>query len=279
MKKKVCLITGATSGIGLETSIGLAKKNFDLILISRSEDKLNKLSSNLSLNFNVNIKTYKCDLSSINETKKLAWNIVKDFTKIDVVINNVGAIFMSHQLNSEGIEMTLALNHLSYFTLTNMLLDNIENIDNMRIINVSSNAHRRTSIDTGNLEMQDSYNGWLAYKKSKLANIYFTYYLSNILKDSTITVNCLHPGLVNSNFANNSQQFYYKIIASLVKLFGISNLKGAQTSIYLASDDLTSNITGKYFYKCRPIKSSAISVDQGIAKKLWEASESLINNV
>ena len=186
---------------------------------------------------------------------------------------------MSHQLNSEGIEMTLALNHLSYFTLTNMLLDNIENIDNMRIINVSSNAHRRTSIDTGNLEMQDSYNGWLAYKKSKLANIYFTYYLSNILKDSTITVNCLHPGLVNSNFANNSQQFYYKIIASLVKLFGISNLKGAQTSIYLASDDLTSNITGKYFYKCRPIKSSAISVDQGIAKKLWEASESLINNV
>ena len=123
MKKKVCLITGATSGIGLETSIGLAKKNFDLILISRSEDKLNKLSSNLSLNFNINIKTYKCDLSSINETKKLAWNIVKDFTKIDVVINNVGAIFMSNQLNSEGIEMTLALNHLSYFILTNILFN------------------------------------------------------------------------------------------------------------------------------------------------------------
>ena len=279
MKKKVCLITGATSGIGLETSIALAKKNFDLILISRSEDKLNKLSANLSLNFNINIKTYKCDLSSINETKKLAWNIVKDFTKIDVVINNVGAIFMSHQLNSEGIEMTLALNHLSYFTLTNMLLDNIENTDNMRIINVSSNAHRRTSIDTRNLEMQDYYNGWLAYKKSKLANIYFTYYLSNILKDSAVTVNCLHPGLVNSNFANNSQQFYYKIIASLVKLFGISNLEGAQTSIYLASDDLVSNITGKYFYKCRPVKSSVISVDEGIAKKLWGASESLINNV
>ena len=279
MKKKVCLITGATSGIGLETSIGLAKKNFDLILISRSEDKLNKLSANLSLNFNINIKTYKCDLSSINETKKLAWNIVKDFTKIDVVINNVGAIFMSHQLNSEGIEMTLALNHLSCFTLTNMLLDNIENIDNMRIINVSSNAHRRTSINTGNLEMQDCYNGWLAYKKSKLANIYFTYYLSNILKDSTVTVNCLHPGLVNSNFANNTEQFHYKIAASLIKLFGISNLEGAQTSIYLASDDLISNITGKYFYKCRPIKSSAISLDQDIAKKLWGASESLINNV
>ena len=279
MKKKVCLITGATSGIGLETSIGLAKKNFDLILISRSEDKLNKLSSNLSLNFNVNIKTYKCDLSSINETKKLAWNIVKDFTKIDVVINNVGAIFMSNQLNSEGIEMTLALNHLSYFILTNILLDNIKNTDNMRIINVSSNAHRRTSIDTGNLEMQDYYNGWLAYKKSKLANIYFTYYLSNILKDSTVTVNCLHPGLVNSNFANNTEQFHYKIAASLIKLFGISNLEGAQTSIYLASDDLISNITGKYFYKCRPIKSSAISLDQDIAKKLWGASESLINNV
>jgi len=279
MKKKVCLITGATSGIGLETSIGLAKKNFDLILISRSEDKLNKLSSNLSLNFNVNIKTYKCNLSSINETKKLAWNIVKDFTKIDVVINNVGAVFMSNQLNSEGIEMTLALNHLSYFILTNILLDNIKNTDNMRIINVSSNAHRRISIDVGNLEMKNYYNGWLAYKKSKLANIYFTYYLSNILKGSSITVNCLHPGLVNSNFANNTQQFYYKITASLVKLFGISNFEGAQTSIYLASDDLVSNITGKYFYKCRPIKSSAISLDQDIAKKLWEASESLINNV
>ena len=279
MKKKVCLITGATSGIGLETSIALAKKNFDLILISRSENKLNKLSANLLLNFNINVKTYKCDLSSIKETKKLSWNIVKDFTKIDVVINNVGAIFMSHQLNSEGIEMTLALNHLSYFTLTNMLLDNIENTDNMRIINVSSNAHRRTSIDTGNLEMQDCYNGWLAYKKSKLANIYFTYYLSNMLKDSTVTVNCLHPGLVNSNFANNTEQFHYKIAASLIKLFGISNLEGAQTSIYLASDDLISNITGKYFYKCRPIKSSAISLDQDIAKKLWGASESLINNV
>jgi len=279
MKKKVCLITGATSGIGLETSIGLAKKNFDLILISRSEDKLNKLSSNLSLNFNINIKTYKCNLSSINETKKLAWNIVKDFTKIDVVIKNVGAVFMSNQLNSEGIEMTLALNHLSYFILTNILLDNIKNTDNMRIINVSSNAHKRTFIDIGNLEMKNCYNGWLAYKKSKLANIYFTYYLSNILKGSSITVNCLHPGLVNSNFANNTQQFHYKITASLVKLFGISNFEGAQTSIYLASDDLVSNITGKYFYKCRPIKSSAISLDQDIAKKLWEASESLINNV
>ncbi len=279
MDVKTCLITGATSGIGLETCIGLAQKKINLIIISRCEKKLSDLATQLVNKYNIQVRTYVCDLSSIKETKNIVDIILNDFDRIDIIINNVGAIFMERQINNEGIEITFALNHLSYFALTTKLLDGLKNIDNMRIINVSSNAHKSISLDFDNLENLDNYNGWHAYKRSKLANIYFTYHLAATIKNKSISVNCLHPGVVNTNFANNTKNIFYKFMANIIKLFGLSSKEGAETSIYLASDELISHVTGQYFDKCRPIKSSEISYDHQLGKRLWHLSEKIINEI
>ena len=186
---------------------------------------------------------------------------------------------MDKQFSVDGLEMTFALNHMSYFALTTNLLENLHNIDDLRIINVSSQAHRNIKIDLDGLDRGDNYNGWFAYKKSKLANIYFTYYMAKKLLGKSITVNCLHPGVVNTNIANNNEKLYYKIITSIIKYFSISAKEGAQTSIYLATNDLVSNVTGLYFKNCRPIKTSKVSYDEKVALELWKKSKRILEKI
>ncbi|MAR77335.1 MAG: short-chain dehydrogenase [Gammaproteobacteria bacterium] len=276
---KTALVTGCTSGIGLETCIGLAKQNFNLILISRSDEKLSSLSKEIIGKYGIKTKCFVCDLSSLKDINKMCIEICNYYNHIDVIINNAGAIYMDKQFSVDGLEMTFALNHMSYFALTTNLLENLHNIDDLRIINVSSQAHRNIKIDLDGLDRGDNYNGWFAYKKSKLANIYFTYYMAKKLLGKSITVNCLHPGVVNTNIANNNEKLYYKIITSIIKYFSISAKEGAQTSIYLATNDLVSNVTGLYFKNCRPIKTSKVSYDEKVALELWKKSKRILEKI
>ena len=270
----VAVVTGASAGIGLETARGLAKKNFDLILVSRSLEKLNAIKRELEAQYSINCDVFSYDLSLVKSNIKLHEEVVNKFRKIDVLINNAGAIFMEKTITVEGLEKTFALNHMSYFVLSNLF---IESFNSIKVINVSSEAHRGIKLNLDDLQNSIGYFGWHAYKRSKLANIYLTYELAKKHADKDIIVNCLHPGLVNSDFANNNS-LRYKIMSSLIKCFGISTHEGALTSIYLATDENLENISGLYFDKCKPRKSSSISYNDEIGQFLWEYSNNIMKS-
>ena len=270
----VAVVTGASAGIGLETAKGLAKKNFDLILVSRSSKKLIAIKDELEAKYSIICDVFSYDLSLVKSNIEFHEEVVNKFRKIDVLINNAGAIFMDRTITVEGLEKTFALNHMSYFVLSNLF---IESFDSIKVINVSSEAHRGIKLNLDDLQNSIGYFGWHAYKRSKLANIYLTYELARKYTDKDIIVNCLHPGLVNSDFANNNS-LRYKIMSSLIKCFGISTREGALTSIYLATDENLENISGLYFDKCKPRKSSSISYNDEIGKFLWEYSNNIMKS-
>ena len=270
----VALVTGASAGIGLETARGLAKKNFDLILVSRNSKKLKAIKNDLETQYSISCDVFSYDLSLIKSNIYFHQEVVDKFRKVDVLINNAGAIFMDKTITDEGIEKTFALNHMSYFVLSNLF---IESFNSIKVINVSSEAHRGIALKLDDLQNNIGYFGWHASKRSKLANIYLTYELAKKHQDKGVTVNCLHPGLVNSDFANNNS-LRYKIMSSLIKCFGISTCEGALTSIYLASEENLENISGLYFDKCKPRKSSSISYNNEIGKFLWEYSNDIMKS-
>lgn len=268
------IVTGATSGIGLEISKQLAAHGHNLILISRSHNKLKDLREKLISVYSIDCEIYCIDLSICQSNLQTVEKIIKSKTVVDILINNVGAIFMNRILTPEGIEKTFALNHMSYFIMSSRL---INHYDNLKIINVSSAAHRNIKLNTSDLQNRLNYSGWHAYKRSKLANIYLSYELHRRYSEKGHTINCLHPGVVNTNFANNNS-FIYKIAASIIKYFGISSSEGAKTPVYLATNNDIADISGLYFDNCYPKKTSLISYDVSIAQKLWDYSEILLND-
>ena len=268
------VVTGASTGIGLETAKGLARKNFDLILVSRNSEKLNHIKKNLESKYQINCDIFSFDLSLMRSNFEFHNLVSKKYSKIDVLINNVGAIFMKRSITNEGLEKTFALNHMSYFVLSNLFAESFEPL---KIINVSSEAHRGITLRPDDLQNRLQYYGWHAYKRSKLANIYVTYELNKQFKDRSLTVNCLHPGLVSSDFANNNS-LPFKIVSSFIKYFGISTKEGALTSIYLASDNSIASASGLYFDKCRPRKSSVVSYNEELGQSLWKYSTEIMNS-
>ena len=235
---------------------------------------MNAIKSDLEIQYSINCDVFSYDLSLVKSNIKFHEEVVNNFRKIDVLINNAGAIFMDRTTTHEGLEKTFALNHMSYFVLSNLF---IESFNSIKVINVSSEAHRGIELNLDDLQNNIDYFGWHAYKRSKLANIYLTYELAKKYENNDITVNCLHPGLVNSDFANNNS-LRYKIMSSLVKCFGISTREGASTSIYLATERDLENISGLYFDKCKPRKSSSISYNDEIGKFLWEYSNNIMKS-
>ena len=179
--------------------------------------------------------------------------------------------FDKRSLNSEGVEKTFALNHLSYLALSMGLIENLESSSDPRIINVSSNAHKRYKIDINDLENKDNYSGWKAYCRSKLLNIFFTYSFKNKLK-TKINMNCLHPGFVNSNFGNNNENIYRFLINILKYLFAIDSDKAALSPLNLALNQDFKNVNGKYFFKLQEKKSSKESYDMELANQIWDKS-------
>lgn len=266
------MITGGTSGLGYRTAFILAQdKNNKLILIGRNKKKGNDAVSKIKNETkNSNIKFLNADLSSINETSLLANKLISE--KINVLINNAGALFYTRNKSTEGIEKTFALNHLSYFVLTNLMLKNKTIKNGGRIINVASGAHRGVDLNFDDIEMVNNYNGWKCYKKSKLCNILFTKKLSELTKKKKITVNCLHPGFVKTNFGKNNTGFAGLVIKSLMNFFAIKVEEGAKTIIYLASSPEVENISGKYFYQSKIKKPSNFAENNSSAEKLWKHS-------
>ncbi|MDC3141241.1 SDR family NAD(P)-dependent oxidoreductase [Alphaproteobacteria bacterium] len=272
------LITGGTSGLGYRTAYILAHESKNKIILIGSNNKKGQQAIERLIyeTENKNLRFIKADLSSINEIKLLAKDLIKE--KIDVLINNAGALFYSRNESIDQIEKTFALNHLSYFALTNLLLKYKVIKNGGRIINVASGAHRGIDIDFNDLEMLNNYNGWKCYKKSKLCNILFTKKLSDLTSKNNITVNCLHPGFVKTEFGKNNKGFVSLAIKLLMNCFAITVEEGAKTIIHLANSEDVKGITGKYYYKSKIKQPSQYAENKSSADQLWNKSIEMLKN-
>jgi len=272
------LITGGTSGLGLYTALTLAEdQNNKILLIGSNKVKgIKAVKEIIKKTKNKKIKYLEGDLSSIKQISMIAKNLIKE--KFDILINNAGALYFSRMESVEKIEKTFALNHLSYFALTNLLLQNKNIKRGGRIINVASGAHKGIDIDFEDLETNKNYNGWFVYKKSKLCNILFTRKLSKFTSDKNITVNCLHPGFVKTEFGKNNSGILGLIIKLLMNLMAIKVEDGAKTIIYLVNSNEVNKVTGKYFYKSQVIEPSSFAQNQKSADRLWNESIKILKN-
>jgi NAD(P)-dependent dehydrogenase (short-subunit alcohol dehydrogenase family) len=272
------LITGGTSGLGFYTAMTLAEdQNNKILLIGSNKVKgVKAVEEIIKKTKNKKIKYLEGDLSSIKQISMIAKNLIKE--KFDILINNAGALYFSRMESIDKIEKTFALNHLSYFALTNLLLQNKNIKRGGRIINVASGAHKGIDIDFEDLETKKNYNGWFVYKKSKLCNILFTRKLSKFTSDKNITVNCLHPGFVKTEFGKNNSGILGLIIKLLMNLFAIKLEEGAKTIIYLVNSNEVNEVTGKYFYKSQIIEPSSFAQNQKSADRLWNESVKILKN-
>jgi NAD(P)-dependent dehydrogenase (short-subunit alcohol dehydrogenase family) len=275
MHGKVCMVTGATSGVGLVTAQALAHQGATLIVVGRNPERGAATVSRIQHETgNSAVELISADLSAQAQVRRLASEVQRRFTRLDVLINNAGALFLRRQLSPDGLEMTFALNHLAYFLLTNLLLDHLKASPAARIVNVSSEAHRGARLDFADLQGQHRYRGWRAYARSKLANILFTYALARRLEGTSVVANALHPGFVATNFGRNNRGIT-AVFFRIAQLAAISPEQGAQTIIYLASSPEVKGITGAYFVKKKAVRSSQISYDRSAADRLWQVSAGL----
>jgi NAD(P)-dependent dehydrogenase (short-subunit alcohol dehydrogenase family) len=275
MHGKICVVTGATSGIGLVTAQALARQGATLIVVARNPERGAATVSRIQRETgNSAVELMVSDLSIQAQVRRLASEIQQRFARLDVLVNNAGALFSRRQLSADGLEMTFALNHLAYFLLTNLLLGPLQAAGSARIVNVSSEAHRHARLDFSDLQGQRRYTGWRAYSRSKLANILFTYELTRRLEGTGITANALHPGFVATNFGRNNRSLMAAFFR-ILQLAALSPEEGAETIIYLASSPEVKGITGEYFVKQKAVRSSQVSYNRDDAARLWQVSAEL----
>jgi NAD(P)-dependent dehydrogenase (short-subunit alcohol dehydrogenase family) len=276
MTGKTVLITGATSGIGKIAALELARMGANISIVARNRSKGQAVLEEITRETNnVQIELFIADLSSMADVRKLAQEFMAKHATLDVLLNNAGAFYSERKLSADGLEMTFALNHMSYFLLTNLLLPTLKTTPNSRVVSVSSAAHFQGKLDFANLQGEQKFGGWKAYGDSKLENALFTFALARRLAGTGVTANCLHPGFVKTSFGDGNSGFLAMALGVAKNLFAISLEAGAQTMIHLASSPEVAGITGKYFDKSKIATSSAASLDQAVQEQLWVHSEKL----
>jgi len=274
MKDKVCVITGANAGIGKSTTMEIAKMGASITMVCRNQQKAEKAREEIiQQSNNSNIEIFLCDFAEQTQIKSVAHQLTQRYPTIDILVNNAGFISASktREVTKEGIEKTVAVNHLGYFMLTNLLKPSLLKSKAARIVNVSSEAHRFINFDIDNLNLEKGYTPMNAYSLSKLLNIHFTIALDQRLEGTNITTNALHPGVVRTNFSNNLSGFM-NLMFLMAKPFMINADSGAQTSIYLASSPEVVNITGKYFAKKKQKHPNKDAQNPEYANKVWDVS-------
>jgi NAD(P)-dependent dehydrogenase (short-subunit alcohol dehydrogenase family) len=279
LEGKSCLVTGATSGIGKEIALGLAKMGATVVLAGRSRERcelaINEIRGKIKDGSKVSY--HVADLSSQASIHQLAKEYSDNHERLDVLVNNAGVFLAKRITTVDGIEYTFAVNHLAPFLLTALLIDLIKASSPSRIVTTSSVAHRSAQIDFDDIQFEKrSYSGIKAYAQSKLANILFTNELAERLEGTGVSANCFHPGGVRTNLAQGSNPWYYRLVWSAAGLFFLSPEKGADTGLYLASSPDVGGVSGKYFVKRKQVKPSDRAESKDAAVKLWDISENLI---
>src|SRR6266480_425905 len=280
MQGKICVVTGANSGIGKATALELAQMGATVVMVCRDRARGEEARSEITTKSRNNaVDLLLADLSSQQSIRQLVENFQQHYTHLHVLINNAGAgaAFTGRRETVDGLEMTFAVNYLAPFLLTNLLLDVLKASAPARIVNVSSASHKSGYIQMDDLQGEKHNRSMRAYPQSKLAIVLFTYELARRLQGTGVTANCLDPGFVATNIGQTGASLPVRLLIKLIGSFGTSPEKGAKTSIYLASSPEVEGVTGKYFVKSLPKRSAAISYDESLQRQLWEQSAKLVN--
>jgi NAD(P)-dependent dehydrogenase (short-subunit alcohol dehydrogenase family) len=277
MNGKTCLITGATSGIGRAAARRLAQSGATVVGVGRDQKRCIEAAADIGgISGNPDVEFLLADLSDQVQVRQLVEEFQSKYSRLDVLINNAGAFFLKRKVSAQRYEMTWALNHLSYFLLTNLLLEQIIQCKPARIVNVSSGSHYRGKIHFADLNLSKGYNGWKAYSQSKLANILFTYELVRKVEDKSIAINCMTPGMVATRIGQNTGPVLRHLVRFVQSMSGKTPEEGAETIIYLASAEKAGALRGKFFREGKSVRSSEISYDEDIASRLWQQSARMV---
>ncbi len=272
MHGKVCIVTGASQGIGYETALALAGDGATLTLIGRSEARLCAAVERIRAKTgNAEISHLVADLSDSRDIRRMAAEVRKRHDRLDVLVNNAGGMTRKRKLAADGTEYCWKLNHLGYVLVTLELLPLLRASAPARIVNVASHAHYRGRIAFDDLNSDAHYEMWTAYQQSKLGNVLFTFALARRLEGTGVTVNCLHPGVVGTGFVDNIGPLE-KLLAPLIKLVLISPRAGAETAIHLARSPQVAGVSGQYFSNRKPVEPSALAHDREVQERLWALS-------
>jgi NAD(P)-dependent dehydrogenase (short-subunit alcohol dehydrogenase family) len=275
MDGKVVVLTGGTSGIGQVAAVELARQGARIVLIARDRARVAQaLAAINAAGPAIAHRAVYADLADIAQTRRVAAEIMAAEPRIDVLINNAGALFNRRQLSPDGLEMTFAINHMAYFVLTEALMPTLQRSGPARIVNTASAAHRGAKLDFDDLQSERAYSGFQVYGRSKLCNILFTRELARRLQSSGVTANSLHPGFVATRFGGRSGGLLQAVLP-IAKLGAISPVKGAETIVYLASSPEVASVSGLYFYRDKPETPSPEAQDDKAAARLWAESERL----
>lgn len=274
LDNQTVIVTGANSGMGLATTVELARMGAEVVMVCRSRERGEQaLEQAKEQSGSERIKLMLCDLGSLDSIREFARAFKEQHTKLDVLVNNAGVVSLKRELTKDGFEMMLGVNHLGHFLLTGLLLDSLKQAPHGRIVNVSSGAHKAGSIDWDDPHLSRGFNVMKGYGQSKLANILFTVELARRLQGTGITANSLHPGAVGTQIGVNRNTGFGKSILKLLSFFFLTPEQGSETAVYLASSPDVKGVSGEYFYKKQITPVSAKAKDKELADKLWTWSE------
>ncbi|MCB9638660.1 MAG: SDR family oxidoreductase [Myxococcales bacterium] len=283
MQGKVVLVTGATNGIGKQAATEIAAHGATVVVVGRNAAKTEETVKSIKAACgHVRVDSILADLSVMSDIRQVAKTFLERYDRLDVLLNNAGAMFEERKLTKDGYEMSLALNHLSYFLLTNLLLDTLKDTaakqGEARVVSVSSGAHvlARKGVLFDDIHAAKSYSPMGRYGETKLMNLLFTFALARRLEGTQVTANALHPGFVDTGFGNDMRSIMAPIFRFAQKLFGRNEGKGAETSVFLATDPSVKGVTGGYFIDKKQRKTSKIAQDQAQQEQLWDLSLGLV---
>jgi NAD(P)-dependent dehydrogenase (short-subunit alcohol dehydrogenase family) len=277
LKNKVCIVTGSNSGIGKETALALAEMGVKVVMVVRNKESGEEARTEIvQESGNNSVDLMICDLSSIEEIRGFATELKNKYNRLDVLVNNAGAVFNKRQVTAGGFEQTLAVNYLAPFILTHEMLPLLKESAPSRVINLSSGLHKSAKLDLDDLQSESSYKSMKVYSSAKLMVVMHTYEMARRLKDTGVAVNVVLPGFVATNLGRNTGSKMSKIMFGMMKPFQLSPKEGAETSVYVASSSDVEGVTGKCFEKKEETETSEISCDVELQKQLWDATISLL---
>jgi NAD(P)-dependent dehydrogenase (short-subunit alcohol dehydrogenase family) len=275
MNAKVILVTGGTDGIGKATAASLAGQGHHIIITGRNSEKAAKVAAEIRQQANnPNVEYLTADFASLDAVRALALAFLGRHNRLDVLINNAGLVSSAREVSRDGYELQLAVNHLAPFLLTNLLLDALKRSPSARIVNISSVGHARGAIWFDDLQFEREFLPRQAYYQTKLANVLFTYALARRLKDSRVTANVLHPGIVKTTLSHNYMG--NPIFRFFEGMISVTPEKGSQTTIHVATSPALEGVTGKYFVRKQDTPSAPHTYDEALQDRLWAVSEELV---